>query len=98
MASISPFLMAATAVAPVPTRMNDTSSGFTPSLASSALAKKLVDEPGAVTPIFRPFRSLNDLTWAARSFFTASTMPGKRPSSITARMSWPLACMRMVCS
>jgi hypothetical protein len=63
-----------------------------------ALTKKLVEEPGAVTPTLKPLRSLNDLTCAALSFFTASTMPGKRPSSMTALMSWPLDCIRMVCS
>ena len=39
-----------------------------------------------------------DLIVAALSFLTASTMPGKRPSSSTARTSWPLVCMRIVCS
>ena len=87
MASISPFFTAATAESPVPTPIIDTSSGLTPSRAISALTKKLVEEPGALTPIFMPLRSPNDLTCAALSLRTASTMPGKRPSSITAAMS-----------
>ena len=78
--------------------MNDASSGLSPFFTIRYMTKKLVEEPGAVTPIFSPLRSANDFTCAALSFFTASTMPGKRPSSITALMSWPLACMRMVCS
>jgi hypothetical protein len=57
-----------------------------------------VDEPGAVTPILRPFRSAIDLISPAFSVFTAITMAGKRPSSQTAWISWPFACMRIVCS
>ena len=61
MASISPFFIAATALDEAPTPMIETSSGFSPSRASSALTKKLVLDPGAVTPILRPFKSLGDL-------------------------------------
>ena len=61
MASISPFFIAATAFEEAPTPMMETSSGLSPSRASSALTKKLVLEPGAVTPIFKPLRSLGDL-------------------------------------
>ena len=97
-ASISPFFTAATAVALAPTRMNAASSALRPAFTMRYMTKKLVEEPGAVTPILKPFRSAKDFTLAALSFFTPSTMPGKRPSSITALMSWPLACMRMRCS
>ena len=61
MPSISPFFMAATAFDEAPTPMIATSSGLRPSPASSALTKKFVLDPGAVTPIFSPLRSFGDL-------------------------------------
>ncbi len=76
MASISPFFIAATALEEAPTPMIATSSGLSPSRASKALTKKLVLDPGAVTPIFSPFRSFGDLYAAARAL--------GRPSAIAA--------------
>ena len=60
-ASIWPERIAATAPLPAPTPMIETSLGFSPALASTKLATTLVDEPGAVTPIFLPFRSATRL-------------------------------------
>ena len=56
-ASICPERIAATAPLPAPTPMIETSLGFSPALASTKLARTFVDEPGAVTPSFLPFRS-----------------------------------------
>jgi hypothetical protein len=56
-ASIWPERIAATAPCEAPTPMMDTSLGFRPALARKKLTITLVDEPGAVTPIFLPFRS-----------------------------------------
>src|SRR5260370_1166060 len=39
------------------------------------MTKKLVEEPGALTPIFMPLRSPNDLTCAALSWAWADTPP-----------------------
>jgi hypothetical protein len=67
MASIWPGRIAATAPVPAPaptptpTPMMATSDGFSPALASTKLASTLVDDPGAVTPIFLPLRSATDL-------------------------------------
>ena len=61
MASISPRFMAATAVGPAPTRMNEASSAFRPFFTIRYMTKKLVEEPGAVTPIFMPLRSAKPL-------------------------------------
>jgi hypothetical protein len=41
--------------------MNATSFALSPAFASTKLAMIAVDEPGAVTPIFLPFRSAMDL-------------------------------------
>ena len=60
-ASISPRFMIATAPAVAPTPMIDTASGGSFAFASRMLTNMLVDEPGAVTPIFMPFRSAGDL-------------------------------------
>ena len=60
-ASIWPQRIAATAPCAAPTPMIETSLGFSPALASKKLTITLVDEPGAVTPIFLPFRSAADL-------------------------------------
>ena len=60
-ASIWPLVAAATAPAAVPTPMNDTSSPFNPSFASRCSTIRFVLEPGALTPIFIPLRSLGDL-------------------------------------
>ncbi len=80
-ASIWPERIAATAPALAPTPMNDTSEGFSPYLASTKLAIMLVDEPGAVTPIFLPFRSAIDLKLGMVLFDTTSTICGARPCS-----------------
>ena len=56
-ASICPERMAATAPLDAPTPMIDTSVGFRPAFASTKFAITLVELPGAVTPIFLPFRS-----------------------------------------
>ncbi len=60
-ASICPDCSAAIAPAPAPTPMNATSFALSPAFASTKLAMIEVDEPGAVTPIFLPFRSAIDL-------------------------------------
>ena len=60
-ASSSPLRIAATAEAALPTPMNEASCGVRPSLASRKLTSMLVDDPGAVTPIFMPLRSLGVL-------------------------------------
>jgi len=57
MASIWPVRIAATAPCAAPTPMMLTSLGFRPALARMKLTITLVDEPGAVTPIFLPLRS-----------------------------------------
>ncbi|MNT40891.1 hypothetical protein D3C72_1772300 [compost metagenome] len=97
-ASIWPERMAATAPALAPTPMNDTSDGFRPDLASTKLAIMLVEEPGAVTPIFLPFRSAIDLKFGIVLFDTTSTICGARPWSTNSWYCWPLACRLMVCS
>lgn len=56
-ASICPERSAVTAPAPAPTPMMATSLAFRPYLLSRKFTTMLVDEPGAVTPIFLPFRS-----------------------------------------
>ena len=43
-------------------------------------------------------KSAADLISSFRLARTPMVMPEKRPSSQVARISWPLACMRMVCS
>ena len=97
-ASIWPERIAATAPLPAPTPMIDTSLGFSPALASTKFAITLVDEPGAVTPIFLPFRSATVLKFGIVFGLTPSTICGARPCSTKARRRWPLACMLMVCS
>jgi len=98
MASIWPVRMAATAPLPAPTPMMETSLGFSPALARMKLTITLVDEPGAVTPIFLPFRSATVLKPAIVLGFTPSTICGAPPCSAKARMAWPLNCMFTVCS
>ncbi|KAG1077858.1 hypothetical protein G6F40_016945 [Rhizopus arrhizus] len=61
MASIWPLRKAVTAPAPAPTPMMETSDAFRPCLARKKLTTMLVDEPGAVTPIFLPFKSAGPL-------------------------------------
>ena len=56
-ASIWPARIAATAPLPPPTPTMATSLGFRPALARMKLTITLVELPGAVTPIFLPFRS-----------------------------------------
>ncbi len=75
MASISPRFTIATAPAVAPTPMIATSSGLSPSRASRMLTNMLVDDPGAVTPIFIPLRSFGDLYCAAFALLIPSTMP-----------------------
>ena len=70
-ASISPRFMMATAPAVAPTPMIAAASGLRPALASRMLTNMLVDEPGAVTPIFMPLRSAGDLYAAALSLLIA---------------------------
>ena len=45
-----------------------------------------VDDPGALTPIFRPFRSFAPLTVAAFAVATPTVIAGARPISANARM------------
>ena len=98
MASIWPERMAATAPCAAPTPMMLTSLGFRPALARMKLTITLVDEPGAVTPTFLPFRSATVLYAAMVLGFTPSTICGAWPCSAKARMRWPLNCMFTVCS
>ena len=98
MASIWPLRMAATAPCVAPTPMMLTSEGFRPALASTKFVITLVLLPGAVTPIFLPFRSATDLKWGMVLGLTPSTICGARPCSTKARSFWPLTCMLMVCS
>ena len=97
-ASIWPDRIAATAPLPVPTPMMLTSLGFKPTLASAKLAITLVLLPGAVTPIFLPFRSARVLKLGRVRGLMPSTICGARPISTTARSRWPLICMLIVCS
>ncbi len=60
-ASTWPLVIAAITPDDVPTPMIDTSSPLSPSLASKRKTTRLVLEPGALTPIFMPLRSLGDL-------------------------------------
>ncbi len=98
MASIWPERIAATAPLPAPTPTIDTSLGFRPALARMKLTITLVELPGAVTPIFLPFRSATPLKPAIVFGFTPSTICGARPCSTKARIGWPLNCMFTVCS
>ena len=78
--------------------MIDTSLGFSPAFARTKFAITLVDEPGAVTPIFLPFRSVTVLKLGIVFGLTPSTICGARPCSTKARSLTPLACMFSVCS
>ena len=98
MASIWPARMAATAPCEAPTPMIETSLGLSPALARTKLTITLVDEPGAVTPTFLPFRSATALKLGMVRGLTPSTICGARPCSTKARMRWPLCCMLTVCS
>jgi len=66
--------------------MIDTSPGFNPALARMKLTITLVDEPGAVTPIFLPFRSATVLKLGIVFGLTPSTIIGERPCSTKARI------------
>ena len=90
--------MIATAPAVAPTPMVATASGLSPAFASRTLTNMLVDEPGAVTPIFMPFKSAGDLYCAALALFIPSTIAEYLPCSTSASMFWPLACCVIVCS
>jgi len=98
MASICPARIAATAPCPAPTPITDTSLGLSPTLARLKFSITLVDEPGAVTPTFLPFRSATVLKSGIVFGLTPSTICGARPCSTKARMGWPLNCMLTVCS
>jgi len=97
-ASIWPARIAATAPLPAPTPMIETSVGFSPALARTKLASTLVDDPGAVTPSFFPFRSAIDLKFGIVFGLTPRTICGARPCSTNARRRCPLTCMLIVCS
>ena len=97
-ASIWPERIAATAPLPAPTPTMLTSLGLRPTLASAKLTITLVDEPGAVTPIFLPLRSATPLKLGMVLGLTPSTICGARPCSTKARRRWPLCCMLTVCS
>ncbi len=97
-ASSSPRFMIATAPAVAPTPTNAAASGLRPALASRMLTNMLVDEPGAVTPIFMPLRSAGPLYAAALSLLMPSTMPAYLPCSTSASMFCPFACCVIVCS
>ena len=58
----------------------------------------LVDEPGADTPNFSPFRSFGPLIAPAFAVATPIEIAGDRPISTNARMRWPRTCMLIVCS
>jgi hypothetical protein len=66
---------------PAPTPMMDTSLGFSPALARKKLTITLVDEPGAVTPIFLPFRSARSCSRPSSCGFTPSTICGAGPAA-----------------
>ena len=66
-ASIWPARIAATAPLPAPTPTIDTSLGFHAGLGEMKFAITLVDRPGAVTPIFLPFRSAATCSRASSS-------------------------------
>ena len=74
-ASMSPRSNADCAVAAVPTPIAAASVGFSPDLTSSCIANRCVAEPGADTPILRPFKSATDLISPASSFL----MPRAKP-------------------
>jgi hypothetical protein len=97
-ASICPERIAATAPLPVPTPMIETSPGFSPTLARTKLASTLVDDPGAVTPSFLPFRSATDLKFGIVFGLMPRTICGARPCRTNARRRCPFTCMLMVCS
>ena len=75
-ASIWPCSIAATAVAPSPTPITDALVGSRPFFFSRYFRKKSVDEPGALTPIFLPARSLTELISSVCFGDTTSTRPG----------------------
>ena len=61
MPSIWPDFIAATAVAPVPTPMIETLSIVSPSLREQQRDRQMLEaEPGEVTPILSPARSLGE--------------------------------------
>ena len=60
MASSLPVFTEATAAAPPPTPMIETSLAIIPALLNSMVSPIALAEPGPVTPIFMPLRSFND--------------------------------------
>ena len=85
-ASISPFWMAATAPAPRADADERGVVGLQARLGHQRIARSvLVEEPGAVTPIFRPLRSAGDLILSGLVLLDRERDAGKRPSSMTAR-------------
>src|SRR5450830_907793 len=87
-ASIWPERISDNAPEAAPTPMNDTSVGFRPALANTKLAMILVDEPGAVTPIFLPLSSAMLLLLGMVLLLTASTICGARPCKTKATIGW----------
>ncbi len=98
MPSICPLRIAASEPAVEPTPMIATSDGFSPPFARYVFSAMLVDDPGAETPNFRPFRSFGPLMAAAFAVATPIEMAGARPISTKARMCCPRTCMLSVCS
>ena len=97
-ASICPERIAATAPLEAPTPTKLTSVGLIPALARTKLANTLVELPGAVTPIFFPFKSAIDLKLGIVLGLTPKTICGAAPCKTNARIGWPLECMLIVCS
>ena len=85
--------MAATAPLDAPTPMKLTSLGFSPAFASTKFAITLVELPGAVTPIFLPFKSATLWKLGIDFGLMPSTICGARPCSTKARRRCPLGCM-----
>jgi hypothetical protein len=99
MASIWPLFIAEMAPAPTPTPTIAASLfGSRPPLASSCLTRLWVLEPGALTPIFRPLRSLKERTCPALALATPKAICGSRPCSTKARKNCFFDCRLMVCS
>ena len=57
----------------------------------------LVEDPGAVTPIFIPFRSAGDLYFSAFALLITSSIAEYLPCRKISSMFWPFACCVMVC-
>ena len=97
-ASICPARIAATAAADAPTPIKETSLGSMPALRRMKMAIACELEPGAVTPIFLPLSSANDLKSGIVLLLTAKTHCGALPCRTNACIAWPRACIDKVCS